>query len=214
MISYPERTRPPSQNPSGDPWAIPLAETPLSTRPNSPLPTPRYPSSGYGSPVNSASSSRVALIDPNFPSPSPQTPRSSYYFHQHAGSSASTLLGSSIACPTPQLEKSITEGDDSSIYSVQKAPHANTFEKRLSAATYSIETLHKNDDVDFLPQWKRNLYRFSPLFTFLAVAAYFTYYAYRIHCTVYAQRTYHKTYIMAWLFIAAEGCVACMLSSK
>jgi hypothetical protein len=85
----------------------------------------------------------------------------------------------------------------------------NSFKTTFETASYSIETLDKHDDVDFLPPWKRRLYRLSPIFTFLAVAAYFLYYAYRIHCTVYAQRAYHKTYVMAWLFIAAEGCVAC-----
>jgi hypothetical protein len=93
--------------------------------------------------------------------------------------------------------------------SFYKTAHNNSFETRHEPATYTIETLHENDDVDLLLPWKRRLYRFSPLFTFLAVGAYFLYYGYRIHCTVYAQRSYHKVYVMAWLFIAAEGCVAC-----
>ncbi|KAF4625484.1 hypothetical protein G7Y89_g12682 [Cudoniella acicularis] len=113
----------------------------------------------------------------------------------------------SPGCSTPNPEKAFSEDDE--YFLKYKSRHINTFDKRINDTSYTIETLHKNDDVEFLPQWKRNLYRFSPLFTFLAVAAYFLYYAYRIHCTVYAQRAYHKVYIMAWLFIAAEGCVAC-----
>lgn len=137
---------------------------------------------------------------------------------RRSSSSSSTYSESwdgQTACPTPQPELDLTdftryrERDGEKNY-LRKIPLSVTsFEKKLDPDTYIIETLHKHDDVEFLPLWKRRLYRLSPLFTFLAVGAYFLYYAYRIHCTVVAQRAYHKIYIMAWLFIAAEGCVAC-----
>ncbi|KAG9802222.1 glycosyl transferas-like protein, partial [Aureobasidium melanogenum] len=56
--------------------------------------------------------------------------------------------------------------------------------------------------------WKRKLHYMAPLFTIAAMGGYFTYYAFRIYFTVDAQRTNHKTYAMAWFFIAAEFLVA------
>ncbi|KAH6662095.1 nucleotide-diphospho-sugar transferase [Halenospora varia] len=196
MISYPARTRQSSQNSN--------FTDPFTSRPVSPLPTPSPTSQTPLS--HSASSSRVLLLDHNSPTSSrPQTPRP-YYTHDSFASSQSTLLGVN-GYPSPNPEKYL-ENDNYSTYTT-KSRHTNTFEKRHDEKSYTIETIATHDDVEFLPPWKRNLYRLSPIFTFLAVAAYFTYYAYRIHCTVYAQRAYHKIYVMAWLFIAAEGCVAC-----
>lgn len=126
-------------------------------------------------------------------------------------STYSVSLDGQTACPTPQPELDLTEftkyAEEDSLRKV--TPGVNSFEKKLDPASYTVETVHKHDDVELLSSWKRRLYRLSPLFTLLAVGAYFLYYAYRIHCTIIAQRAYHKTYVMAWLFIAAEGCVAC-----
>ena len=137
---------------------------------------------------------------------------------RRASSSSSIYSVSSdgqTACPTPRPELDLTDftryGEEDSL---RKVPLGlNSFERKLNPASYTIETLHKHDDVELLSLWKRRLYRLSPLFTFLAVGAYFLYYSYRIHCTIIAQRAYHKVYVMAWLFIAAEGCVACKSST-
>jgi hypothetical protein len=130
-----------------------------------------------------------------------------------ASSTYSVSLDGQTACPTPQPELDLTDftsyGDRDSLQKVSLS--VTSFEKTLDPASYTIETLHKHDDVELLSSWKRRLYRLSPLFTLLAVGAYFLYYAYRIHCTIIAQHAYHKIYVMAWLFIAAEGCVACKL---
>jgi hypothetical protein len=197
MISLPARVK------QGRPYA-----SPLSSRPQSPLHTPS-PSISSFEPALSGDSSTFFLIDnqgstitlPDHPKQSVlrQSCSSSY-------SSDSDECGGSTACPTPNLERSLEHK-----ISISKSPlrSVNSFKTKFETASYTIETLDKHDDVEFLSLWKRKLYRLSPVFTFLAVAAYFLYYAYRIHCTVYAQRAYHKTYMMAWLFIGAEGAVAC-----
>ena len=127
-----------------------------------------------------------------------------------SSTSLSSYYGGDTACATPH-EKVSFEADRnlSPPEQSQFSQSVSSFDKQLDPRSYQVETLHQHDDVEFLPSWKRKLYRLSPIFTFLAVAAYFLYYAYRIHCTVIAQEAFNKTYVMAWLFIAAEGCVAC-----
>lgn len=85
---------------------------------------------------------------------------------------------------------------------------SSSFGQKYHDDEYVIEKLNKHDDVDLLPTWKRRLHRLAPLFTIAAVGGYFTYFAFRIIFTVSAQRAFHKVYIMAWLFIAAEFMVA------
>lgn len=194
---------------------IPYSEKSWQALPNdSSYPTFSRPASSAGSAFtssyisHSAATSRVGLLDES----RPQTPRPAFSRNESTVSFSS--YGGSTECPTPispidaNLENEFRRNTDS--ISLYKQAYNNSFIRTYDPATYTIETLNKNDDVDLLSPWKRRLYRLSPLFTFLAVGAYFTYYAYRIHRTVYAQRSYHKVYIMAWLFIAAEGCVACM----
>ncbi len=114
--------------------------------------------------------------------------------------------------PTPTKE----EADCNSLNSNARSSTLKSvtdFGRYVGPQSYRIETVDKYDDIEFLPLWKRRLYRLSPSFTLFAVAAYFLYYAFRIQCTIYAQRAYHEIYIMAWTFIAAEGCVACMRQS-
>lgn len=139
-----------------------------------------------------------------------QYPRPTFHHQNSSTSSFSSNYDGDTICNTPN------EKGTFSLYDGALTPKhgrfsrsVNSFQKQLDPASYTIETLDEHDDAELLSPWKRKLYRLSPLFTLLAVSAYFLYYGYRIHCTVYAQRAYHKTYIMAWLFIAAEGCVAC-----
>jgi len=128
-----------------------------------------------------------------------------------SSSTYSVSLDDRTACPTPQPELDLADlRQYEEKNSFRKIPLGVTsFEKRLDSRSYIVETVHKHDDVELLSTWRRRLYRLSPLFTFAAVAAYFLYYIYRIHCTIVAQQAYKKVYIMAWIFIAAEGCVAC-----
>jgi len=190
MITFPEKAR---QNYPND------SSCPSFSRPTS-----------AGSPYmsHSASSSRALLRDHICSDSNPQTPRPVHLRDRSISSLSS--FSDSTACPTPNPEQEFKQKHDS--ISIYKTEHNNSFLKYIESSTFNIETLDKNDDVDLLSPWKRRLYRLSPFFTFLAVGAYFTYYSYRIHCTVYAQRAYHKIYVMAWLFIAAEGCVACTLN--
>jgi hypothetical protein len=199
MFSFPSRTRQSPQNSQFQP---------LSSRPVSPIRSPPLSSRG---PSNSAASSTY-FLNRDFADSATTLPR--YPQPTLSRNHSTTSLTSeyddydgSTACPTPNPERVLSGGDDSD--SEKKSKSVFSFKKSIDPASYTVETLHQHDDADLLTPWKRKFYRLSPLFTFLAVGAYFLYYGYRIHCTVYAQRAYHKTYVMAWLFIAAEGCVAC-----
>ncbi len=180
----------------------------LNSRPGSPLPAPSFVSQGASDAASSyhvyhGGDSSVNLL---------QYPRPTFH---HSNSSVTSFASVSAydgdtMCQTPVMEKGyLEEGDITKTRFSTVGQSINSFDKHLDEKSYHIEKLHKHDDEIFLPPWKRALYRLSPIFTFLACAAYFTYYAYRIHCTVDAQRSYHKVYIMAWCFIAAEGAVAC-----
>jgi hypothetical protein len=207
MASFPSRSRQVS------PYGYFQPASPLPSRPVSPI--SNLPLTSHV-PAHSASSSTY-FLNHNQDSTT-QLPR--YPLPTFNRSPSSTSLTSeyddydgSTACPTPNPERRL--GDSDQLYNITLAKASKSvcsFKTYINPNTYTIETLHEHDDADLLAPWKRQLYRLSPLFTLLAVAAYFLYYGYRIHCTVYAQRAFHKTYIMAWLFIAAEGCVACMSS--
>lgn len=142
-----------------------------------------------------------------------QYPRPTYLHHNSSTSSLTSDFDGATIVQTPNPEKSFdkpwVEGELSANKFKKFNGSTNSFFKNFEPASYSIETLNKHDDVDLLVPWKRRMYRLSPFFTFLACGSYFLYYAYRIHCTIVAQQSYQKTYVMAWLFIAAEGCVAC-----
>jgi hypothetical protein len=71
-----------------------------------------------------------------------------------------------------------------------------------------VERVHGTDDIEHLPTWKRNINRFTPLFSLVAVAAYWVYFAFRIKFTLAAQHAAHRMYGMAWAFIAVEMGVA------
>jgi hypothetical protein len=183
--------------------------SPLPSRPVSPLSSPSVVSHDH---THSATSSTF-FLDHNQSSTTelPRYPKPA--FHRSPSTTSLTSeyddCDGSTACPTPNPERPL---DGERLYNVNiglASKSVCSFKTYVNPDTYTIETLHEHDDVDLLSPWKRKVYRLSPFVTFLAVAAYFLYYSYRIHCTVYAQRAYHKTYIMAWLFIAAEGCVAC-----
>lgn len=179
----------------------------VGSRPGSPLPAPSFVSqetsrqSSYS--VYHGGDSSVNLL---------QYPRPTFHHQNSSVSSFASAYDGDTMCQTPIGEKGYLEDGDlakARLNTFHSTQSINSFEKHIDPSTYSIETLHKHDDEIFLPPWKRFLYRLSPVFTFLATCAYFLYYSYRIHCTRVAQQAYGKVYIMAWLFVAAEGCVAC-----
>ncbi len=133
-----------------------------------------------------------------------QSPRPAFLHHNSSTSSLSSNYDGDTICNTPGPYSGFSTPEHNGF-----SRSVNSFQKQLDSTSYTIELLDQHDDADLITSWKRKLYRLSPMFTLLAVSAYFVYYGYRIHCTIYAQRAYHKTYVMAWLFIAAEGCVAC-----
>lgn len=138
----------------------------------------------------------------------PQNPKPA--FMRRASTSSSASFEGSASCP-------------SQMYEEEKSPFRTIYGHNASTTSfhlphdpklYRVETIDEHDDVELLSPFKRSMYRLSPLFTLLAVGSYFLYYSYRIHCTIVSQEAYSKTYVMAWLFIAAEGCVACKLPQK
>jgi hypothetical protein len=84
-----------------------------------------------------------------------------------------------------------------------------SFHRRFDESDYIVERLADHDDSDHLSRPRKILHKFSPLFTFLSMGAYFLYYAFRVHCIVAAQKAYKHIHVMAWLFITAEAFVAC-----
>jgi len=203
----------------------------LSPRPRSTLDT--VPSLTSSSGHESLSESLISPILPQYPHPihdktpstlvfqvqdenRPQTPLSplsippgySKTLSRNVSTSDFASYDGSTACPTPTAETTLL--NNASPYAFNNYfPSTNTFDIPIDKKLYTVETIHESDDVDLLVPWKRRLYRLSPLFTLLAVITYFGYYGFRIWCTIQAEKAFHKGYIMAWFFIAAEGCVAC-----
>ena len=86
---------------------------------------------------------------------------------------------------------------------------STSFETFYGDSAYDIVKLHKYDDVDLMPRWKKTLFRFAPLSTIGSLGSYIVYFAFRIFCTRNAGVKYHKAYWLAWFFIVAEALVAC-----
>ncbi|KAG4027879.1 hypothetical protein MFRU_026g00600 [Monilinia fructicola] len=183
-----------------------------------------YLINNYSSATLLGQSQTPGTSTPGPSSPGPSTPGPSNYHQTNYGQSLSAFnhgdsfsdtssYDGATVCQTPAPREdeciSYEEFKSQDPATARKVRHFNTFNRKFDTSEYQIETLHKHDDEIFLPPWKRNMYRLSPLFTFLACGSYFLYYSYRIRCTIEAQRAYNQVYIMAWLFIAAEGAVAC-----
>jgi hypothetical protein len=198
MISFPPRLQLQQGTPD--------VQSQPPSRPISPLPSPSITLHEQ----SSSAASSTYFLNPGHDSTTnqPRYPRPVFLRGSSTASLTSELddFEGSTACPTPNPESVL---GDTLYNNYFGAVSKNSFKTHYDPATYTIETLHKHDDVDLLKPWKRKLYRLSPLFTFFTVAAYFLYYGYRIYCIMEAQRAYHKTFIMAWVFISAEGCVAC-----
>lgn len=71
-----------------------------------------------------------------------------------------------------------------------------------------VERVHSKDDIDHLPTWKRRLNKYTPVFSLIAVTAYWVYFAFRIKYTIAAQHAANRIFAMAWTFIAVEMGVA------
>lgn len=80
--------------------------------------------------------------------------------------------------------------------------------EQMPDAPCVVEQVHKKDDADHMPNWKRYLHALTPVLSFLALASYWTYFGFRIKYTLLAQAASGKTFIMAWIFIGVECGVA------
>lgn len=123
--------------------------------------------------------------------------------------SAGSPLSGSTLCPTPQSPQLEFDGIDHDGKRYAWPGNAPSRSETTAATSYTVEICHPIDDTGRIQKWKGDLYRLSPFATLISMVAYFLYYTYRIHCTLDAQRTFNQVYIMAWIFISAEGCVAC-----
>ncbi len=72
-----------------------------------------------------------------------------------------------------------------------------------------VEKIHKQDDIDHMPKWKRIFYMFSPIVAMLSLGSYWVYFALRVKFTLDAQEISNKIFWMAWAFIFVELGVAC-----
>lgn len=196
MIPVPPRAK--LSNPeNGDETISPTQHDILCNHRINLLPTP---------PVTSQSSSPTAsLIEPtNCSSPNVETsPKRPFLYSTDSPMSGSTL------CPTPQSPQEGYENKELEDILFKNSQGVTSFEKTLDRASYTVDTLLPIDDAGRIAPWKRRLYRLSPFTTLISMVVYFSYYTYRIHCTLDAQRVFNQVYIMAWVFICAEGCVAC-----
>lgn len=71
-----------------------------------------------------------------------------------------------------------------------------------------VEKVNDKDDVNFLPLWKQKLHSFTPYTSMIGMIAYWCYFGYRVYCTRRAEDVAHRTFGMAWTFIAVELGVA------
>jgi hypothetical protein len=129
--------------------------------------------------------------------------------HRPSLYSDESSLGGSTLCPTPRSAQLAYNGGYSNDTPFKASEGSTPYDEIVNPATYTVETLHPVDDAGRIPKWKSRLYRLSPFSTLISMVAYFLYYSYRIHCTLDAQRQFNQVYVMAWIFISAEGCVAC-----
>lgn len=134
-------------------------------------------------------------------------------YSRSSPSSASSPLHGSTLCPTPQSAQLLCDTAEPTEKYCKDLDSPSSFQKKFDPILFTVEELSRIDDIGRIPVWKKLLYRLSPLTTIMSMVAYFMYYAYRIHCTLDAQRVYNQIYIMAWIFVSAEGCVACGYSS-
>ncbi len=75
----------------------------------------------------------------------------------------------------------------------------------------NIEIIHKQDDIEHMPQWRRRLYALTPIAATLSIGSYWVYFFFRIKFTLDAQEVSNKIFFMAWVFIFVEMGVACEL---
>ena len=71
-----------------------------------------------------------------------------------------------------------------------------------------IAKIHRRDDKDEWPNWKRYIYYTVPFLAIATLATYWMYFTLRIICVVSAQRQEGRAFPMAWIFIGVEISVA------
>ena len=72
----------------------------------------------------------------------------------------------------------------------------------------SIAKIHRRDDKDEWPNWKRYLYYTVPFLAIATLATYWAYFILRILCIISAQRQEKKPFPFAWVFVGVEISVA------
>lgn len=67
-----------------------------------------------------------------------------------------------------------------------------------------IAKLHRRDDKDEWPNWKRYLYYAAPFLAILTLGTYWLYFILRILCVISAEKQQDTAFPLAWVFIGIE----------
>jgi hypothetical protein len=73
---------------------------------------------------------------------------------------------------------------------------------------FVIQRVAAYDDIDHMSRWKVWVYRTAPLWVLLSLVFYWLYFALRVRFTLAAQASTHQIFVLAWIFITVESCVA------
>lgn len=71
-----------------------------------------------------------------------------------------------------------------------------------------IAKVHDRDDVEHMSNFKRYLFNLAPILALLTLGTYWLYFVLRIIFVISAQRAAHRSFPLAWIFIAIEISVA------
>ncbi|KAF2427528.1 hypothetical protein EJ08DRAFT_615815 [Tothia fuscella] len=196
-------------------WARPEEETQIGiTRAQN-----EFDSSGASSSVVSSEQRRTPEAESTFSLLSADDILSSIPAHPSPiysqGNVSRPSFHGTTACTTPALRNSWTEivkekeSLEINVTPLQPVSSCRTtFDVRLDRGHYQLKVVHKNDDHEQLPPFKRFMVIIAPFFTFMSIVAYLNYFFWRVKATVDAQHFAHRIFHLAWFFIAAEAIIA------
>ena len=122
------------------------------------------------------------------------------------------LLKYDARSPSPGPNVSVSFAMDCTSDAQQSQVYRDVYQEKTTAAIFardwkrdgSIIKEAERDDIEHMPNWKRHLFRTTPVFVILSFVVYWIYFVYRIHCLLDAQTAVGTPYPLAWIFIAVE----------
>ncbi|KAF4451508.1 hypothetical protein F53441_5517 [Fusarium austroafricanum] len=139
--------------------------------------------------------------------------------HHHQGNSSVDWRPNSIMVSTRTLvnkQSNLTDSDKQNQshlslaallpggQSPQSSSQNTLYNKDYIVDSSAIQHVHKRDDTEIWGGWKRWVFKFVPVITFLNTGLYLAYLGLRIACVIWAQNAANTTYAGAWIFIAVE----------